>query len=52
MVSEDTEKRDTPEPAHAYSCEICLIDFESAKEMVRHYKERHPDSMESITLPI
>lgn len=54
MVSEENTRknRDTYDSmTRAYSCEYCLIEFEGAKEMVEHYKENHPDSMESLTLP-
>ena len=35
-----------------YSCDSCGLEFLSANEMVRHYKEMHPDSVESVTIPI
>lgn len=35
-----------------YSCDSCATSFGSIKELVRHYKEKHPGLIERVTIPI
>lgn len=35
-----------------YVCDSCMLTFESIKELVRHYKEKHPNLIERVTIPI
>lgn len=35
-----------------YVCDSCTLTFSSIKELIRHYKENHPDLIERVTIPI
>lgn len=35
-----------------YVCDTCMLTFDSIKELIRHYKENHPNLIESVTIPI
>lgn len=37
---------------YAETCDVCKLSFGLAKEMVKHYKERHPAMIEKVTIPI
>jgi hypothetical protein len=36
----------------AESCEVCRQSFGSIKELVKHYREKHPDMIEQVTIPV
>jgi hypothetical protein len=36
----------------SYVCDNCTLVFGSIKELIRHYKESHPDLIERVTIPI
>lgn len=35
-----------------YACDSCVQSFDSIKELVRHYREKHPGLIERVTIPI
>lgn len=35
-----------------YVCDSCTLAFGSIKDLVRHYKEKHPGLIERVTIPI
>lgn len=35
-----------------YLCDSCTLTFGSIKELIRHYKEKHPSLIERVTIPI
>jgi hypothetical protein len=36
----------------AETCDVCRLSFGSTKELVKHYRERHPAMIEKVTIPI
>lgn len=35
-----------------YACDSCTTSFDSIKDLVRHYREKHPGLIERVTIPI
>lgn len=36
----------------AETCDVCKMSFGSVKELVKHYRSRHPAMIEQVTIPI
>lgn len=36
----------------AETCDVCRLSFGSTKELVKHYREKHPAMIEKVTIPI
>jgi hypothetical protein len=35
-----------------FGCDTCAKSFSSAKELTKHYEEKHPDMIEKVIMPI
>ncbi len=35
-----------------FGCDTCTKSFSSAKELTKHYEDRHPDMIEKVIMPI
>jgi len=35
-----------------YVCDSCMTSFDSIRDLVKHYKNEHPDLIERVTIPI
>ena len=35
-----------------FGCDTCTKSFSSAKELTKHYEEKHPDMIEKVIMPI
>jgi hypothetical protein len=35
-----------------FACDSCPMKFDSVAGLVRHYRDRHPEMIEKVTIPI
>ncbi|MEW6604539.1 MAG: hypothetical protein AB1351_07600 [Thermoproteota archaeon] len=35
-----------------YACDSCMLTVGSIKDLIKHYKEKHPNLIERVTIPI